>query len=231
VGVVRRPDGLDLSVPISLLLELIVILVAFAVIQALAPGRTVLAGAVLGIGALALLLLNYRGLLSLDFWAGLIGFVAILSALMVVIHPNPMVSILFLIVNLFCIALFYLILQAQFLAALQIIVYAGAIMVLFVFVVMLLNLKTEEGLRIGGGPQRWGALLLAAAFVALLFDAIRNRLDHPYVESEAFDSSFGTARGLGELLFSKYLFPFEAASLLLIAAMVGAVVLAKRKVR
>ena len=217
--------------PASLLLELVFILAVFAAIRSYAPERTVLAAAVLGAGALALLLLNYRALLSLDFWAGLIGFVAILSALMVVIHPNPMVSILFLIVNLFCIALFYLILQAQFLAALQIIIYAGAIMVLFVFVVMLLNLKAEEGLRIGGGPQRWGALVLSAAFVALLFDAIRNRLDHPYVESDPFDTSFGAARGLGELLFSRDLFPFEAASLLLIAAMVGAVVLAKRKVR
>jgi NADH-quinone oxidoreductase subunit J len=222
---------LELSVPGSLLLELVFILVVFAAIRTYAPERTVLAGAVLGGGALALLLLNHQALASLDFWAGLIGFVAILSALMVVIHPNPMVSILFLIVNLFCIALFYLILQAQFLAALQIIIYAGAIMVLFVFVVMLLNLKAEEGLRIGGGSQRWGAMILSAAFVALLFDAIRNRLDHPYVESESFETSFGAARGLGELLFSKYLFAFEAASLLLIAAMVGAVVLAKRKVR
>jgi NADH-quinone oxidoreductase subunit J len=217
-------------VPVYLLLELIVVLVVFALVRVFAPARTLVAGVVLGAGATALLALNYRSLLSLEFWAGLIGFVAILSALMVVIHPNPMVSILFLIVNLFCIALFYLILQAQFLAALQIIIYAGAIMVLFVFVVMLLNLKSEEGLRVAAGPQRWGALLLGAAFVALLFHAIRGRLDQPYVESGTFDSGFGAARALGGLLFSKYLFAFEAASLLLIAAMVGAVVLAKRKV-
>jgi NADH-quinone oxidoreductase subunit J len=149
---------------------------------------------------------------------------------MVVIHPNPMVSILFLIVNLFCIALFYLILGAQFLAVLQIIIYAGAIMVLFVFVVMLLNLKAEEGLRLAGGAQSWGALLLGAAFAALMFHAIRNRADQPFVDPGAFDSAFGSARALGGLLFSRYLFAFEAASFLLIAAMIGAVVLAKRKV-
>ena len=216
--------------PVYLLLELILVLVLFALVRVYAPERTLLAGAILGAGATALLAVNYRALLSLEFWVGLIGFVAILSALMVVIHPNPMVSILFLIVNLFCIALFYLILQAQFLAALQIIIYAGAIMVLFVFVVMLLNLKAEVGLRVAAGPQRWGALLLGAAFVSLLFHAIRDRLDQAYIETGMFDSSFGTARGLGGLLFSRYLFAFEAASLLLIAAMIGAVVMAKRKV-
>src|SRR5262249_56820466 len=101
--------------------------------------------------------------------------------------------------------------NAEFLAALQIIVYAGAIMVLFVFVVMLLNLKAEEGLRLAAGAQRWGALLLAASFVALLFHAIRNRLDQAYVEPGMFDSDFGTARGVGALLFSKYQFAFQAA--------------------
>src|ERR1041385_2660925 len=151
---------------IPLLLGLVGVVLVFALVRALAPGRTVLAGVVLGGGGIVLLAMNYQALQSVEFWAGLVGFVAIFSALLVVIHPNPMVSILFLIVNLFCIALFYLILQAQFLAALQIIIYAGAIMVLFVFVVMLLNLKAEVGLRVAAGPQRWGALLLGAAFVA-----------------------------------------------------------------
>jgi len=217
-------------VPIPLLLGLIFTLVVFGAVRAMAPARTVLAGAVLGAGALALLAMNYQALLTLEFWAGLIGFVAILSALVVVIHPNPMVSILFLIVNLFCIALFYLILKAQFLAVLQIIVYAGAIMVLFVFVVMLLNLRAEEGLRLVRGPQRWGGLALGAVFALLMFQAISHRSDQPYVDPGAFETGFGSARALGTLLFSKYLLAFEAASILLIAGMIGAVVLAKRKV-
>lgn len=216
---------------VRLLLGLILVLVAFAVVRALAPARAAPAGIVLGAGAAALLALNLRALASVEFWSGLIGFAAILSALMIVIHPNPMVSVLFLIVNLFCVALFYLILDAQFLAVLQVIIYAGAIMVLFLFVVMLLNLKAEEGLRMGGGPQRYGAIILGGVFAALLFHALRNRGPQPYFEPGSFDSGFGTARDLGHLLFTRYLFAFEAASLLLIAAMIGAVVLAKRRMR
>ena len=217
---------------IRLLLGLIVVVFAFAVIRALAPARTVLAGAALAAGAVALVALNPAALASVEFWAGLVGFAAILSALMIVIHPNPMVSVLFLIVNLFCVALFYLILNAQFLAAIQIIIYAGAIMVLFLFVVMLLNLMAEEGLTArGGGPQRIGAVILGGLFAGLLFDAIRDRGPQPYFEPGAFASGFGTARELGGLLFTRYLFAFEAASLLLIAAMIGAVILAKRRLR
>ena len=216
---------------VRLLLGLIFVLVAFAVVGALAPARAVLAGIVLGAGAVVLVALNRQAITSVEFWAGLIGFAAILSALMIVIHPNPMVSVLFLIVNLFSVALFYLILNAQFLAAIQVIVYAGAIMVLFLFVVMLLNLKAEEGLRGGGGPQRYGAVILGGLFAGLMFHAIRNRGPRPYFDPGSFDSGFGTARELGRLLFTRYLFAFEAASLLLIAAMIGAVVLAKRRLR
>jgi NADH-quinone oxidoreductase subunit J len=219
------------DVVVRLLLGLIVIVVTFAVIRSLAPARTVLAGAVLGAGAVVLVALNPAALASVEFWAGLVGFAAILSALMIVIHPNPMVSVLFLIVNLFCVALFYLILNAQFLAVLQVIIYAGAIMVLFLFVVMLLNLKAEEGLRSGGGLQRYGAIVLGGLFTGLLFDAIRHRGPQPYFDPGTFDSGFGTARDLGRLLFTRYMFAFEAASLLLIAAMIGAVILAKRRLR
>ncbi|SRR5258706_3325577 len=214
---------------IPLLLGLVAVVLLFALVRALAPGRTVLAGAILGGGGIVLLAMNYQALQSVEFWAGLVGFVAIFSALLIVIHPNPMVSVLFLILNLFCIALFYLMLRAQFLAALQVIIYAGAIMVLFVFVVMLLNLQAEQGLRLGGGPQRWGALVLGGVFATLLFHAVRRNGDQPYVEPGSFEFSFGTARDLGSLLFTRYLFAFEAASLLLLAAMIGAVILAKRR--
>ena len=216
--------------PLTLLLGLILIVLAFALVRVYAPAWTLPGGVLLCASALALMAVNHHALLSLQFWSGLIGFVAILSALLVVIHPNPMVSILFLIVNLICIALFYLILNAQFLAVLQLIIYAGAIMVLFVFVVMLLNLRSEEGLRIVAGPQRWGAVLLAAAFALVMFHAVHNRSDQPYVEPGAFESTFGSAGALGELLFSRYLVAFEAASLLLLAGMIGAVVVARRRV-
>ena len=126
-------------------------------------------------------------------------------------------------------ALFYLLLQAEFLAVLQVIIYAGAIMVLFVFVVMLLNLRAEETLRAATALQRWGALALGIVFAGVLFWAIQNRADRPFFQPETFKQGFGTARDLGWLLFTKYVFAFEAASVLLVAAMVGAVMLAKRR--
>ena len=159
------------------------------------------------------------------------GAVAVVASLLVIAQRNPIYSVLLLIASFGALSGLYILLEAPFVAVIQIIVYAGAIMVLFVFVVMLLNLKAEVGLRVAAGPQRWGALLLGAAFVALLFNAIRGRLDQAYVETGMFDPAFGAARGLGGLLFSKYLFAFEAASFLLIAAMIGAVVMAKRRVR
>ena len=214
-----------------LLLGLIGLIAVFAVVRSLLPARSIPAGIAVVAIATVLVALNLRELASLEFWSGIIGFVAIMSALMVVIHPNPMVSVLFLIMNLFCIALFFLILNAQFLAVIQVIIYAGAIMVLFVFVVMLLNIKVEEGLRIGGGPMRSGAIVLGAAFAALMFHAIRNRGEAPYFDPGASDAGFGTAREIGRLLFTRYQFAFESASILLIAAMIGAVVLAKRRLR
>jgi NADH-quinone oxidoreductase subunit J len=179
---------------VVLLLGLLALLAVFALVRTFLPARTVPAGAALAALAVALLAYDHRELASLEFWSGLIGFVAIMSALLVVIHPNPMVSVLFLILNLFCIALFFLILNAQFLAVIQVIIYAGAIMVLFVFVVMLLNLKAEEGLRLGGGPQRSGAVVLGVVFAALMFYAIRNRGAAPYIEPESFDSGSRSRR-------------------------------------
>jgi len=216
---------------VYLLLGLIGLIAVFAIVRSLLPGRSVTAGVVLGALAAVLVALNLRELASLEFWSWIIGFVALMSALMVVIHPNPMVSVLFLIMNLFCIALFFLILNAQFLAVIQVIIYAGAIMVLFVFVVMLLNIKVEEGLRVGGGPLRSGAIVLGVAFAALMFHAIRNRGEAPYFDPGGSDAGFGTAREIGRLLFTRYQFAFESASILLLAAMIGAVVLAKRRLR
>ncbi len=213
----------------SLLIGLIVVLVAFSLLRAFMPERRVVP-AVLAVAAAAVLAgAFHQDLTRTEFWAGAIGFVAILSALLVVMHPNPMVSVLFLILNLFCIALFYLLLQAQFLAVLQVIIYAGAIMVLFVFVVMLLNLRAEEALRAGSALQRWGAIAVGAVFAGLLFWAVQHRSDPPFFQPESFRQGFGTARDLGWLMFNEYVFAFEAASVLLVAAMVGAVMLAKRR--
>ena len=212
-----------------LLSGLVIVVMAVALLRALLPSRPLLSALGGGIAAVVILTFYWRDLLGMDFWAGAVGFVAILSALLVILHPNPMVSVLFLILNLLCAALFYLMLHAHLLAALQVIVYAGAIMVLFVFVIMLLNLKSEEGLRLGRGRQRWPAHLLGVAFAAILFWALRHRSDLAWAESGRYLEGFGTARDMGALLFTDYVFATEIASVLLVAAMVGAVMLAKRR--
>ena len=158
-----------------------------------------------------------------------IAFLAIFSALMVVFHRNPMVSVVFLIVNLVCIALFFLILQGQFLFVIQIIVYAGAIMVLFVFVVMLLNLRQEESSRPTWKIQRTLAFVGGLLLVGALWRALWRRGSPAEAFTGTFSSDFGGAEEVGRLLFTDYVFQFEAASVLLVVAMIGAVILARRK--
>jgi NADH-quinone oxidoreductase subunit J len=158
-----------------------------------------------------------------------VAFLAIFSALMVVFHRNPMVSVVFLIVNLVCIALFFLILQGQFLFVIQIIVYAGAIMVLFIFVVMLLNLREEQSSKPTWKIQRTLAFVGGPLLVAALWRALWRRGSPVEAFTGSFSSDFGSAEEVGRLLFTDYLFQFEAASVLLVVAMIGAVILARRK--
>ena len=158
-----------------------------------------------------------------------VAFVAIFAALMVVFHRNPMVSIIFLIINLVCVALFFLFLQAQFLFAIQLVVYAGAIMVLFLFVVMLLNLRHEEESRPGGRIQRMLALVGGVGLVGLLWRSLRGRLaGSGAVMGGGLPDRFGNVEEIGRLLFGDYLLAFEVSSALLVVAMIGAVILARR---
>jgi len=156
------------------------------------------------------------------------GFGAMLVAcsLMTILHRNPITSALFLVLAFCSLAGIYLLLQAEFLAMVQVIVYAGAIMVLFLFVIMYLNLKrdVEDGfqhaLRRGAG---WlmGALLLTEA--ALLVG--RRMTAGP--ETAELTNLAGNTQQLGQALYTRYLFPFEITSILLLVAMVGAVVIAR----
>ena len=157
----------------------------------------------------------------------ILAVVALASALVVVLHRNPVVSALALAFNLIAIAGFYLVMRAQFIALLQVIVYAGAIMVLILFVVMLLNVQDEQHLGPSGFFQRWlGALAVVgfAAVVAVAAFAPPGRA--PFAPPEA---GFGTVHALGRDLFTRFFYPFEAISLLLVVAMIGAVLLAKRR--
>ena len=155
-----------------------------------------------------------------------LAVLAVASALVVILHRNPVISALALGVNLLSIAGFYLVLRAQFLALLQVIVYAGAILVLIVFVIMLLNLRDEARQRGSGSIQRWLGPLLALAFAILIGRALLSGAAGAF---PAPQPGFGTVEAVGRELFTRFYYPFEVISLLLIVAMVGAVLLAKRK--
>ena len=153
----------------------------------------------------------------------------ILSALLVVTRRNPIISVICLIVNFFCLAGLYLTLHAQFIAVIQILVYAGAIMVLFVFVIMLLNLGDERRLRDGFSWKKG----IAGGFglgvlMELIYIIMMHTASQPIDADRATD--IGTVEAIGQVLFTHFLFPFEVTSLLLTAAIVGAVILAKKKI-
>ena len=155
-----------------------------------------------------------------------IGIALVATALVVVLHRNPVICALALAANLLAIAAAYLLLSAQFIALLQVIVYAGAIMVLILFVIMLLNLREELRGRHEAGPvQRWVAPVLAGLLALALWRGFGGvPTDLPPVSP-----SFGTVAFVGRDLFRTFFYPFEAISLLLVAAMIGAVLLAKRR--
>ena len=159
--------------------------------------------------------------------AGAIG-----SAVVMVLHRNPVMSAIALIVNFCCIALLYILLQAQLLAALQVVVYTGAIMVLVVFVIMLLNLGDEQRLT---ERYDWKKIIGIVAVSGFLLEMLYilgsqtnvgsgQKLLHPGA------GMTGTVENMGRAMFSTFLLPFEITSLLLLAAIIGAVILAKRKI-
>ena len=156
----------------------------------------------------------------------LLAAVALGSALLVVFGRNAVVCSLALAGNLVAIAGLFLSLHAQFIGFLQIIVYAGAIMVLIVFVLMLLNVQEEARLRSQGLFQRWLGLGLVVALAAMLglvtAGAGGSRFGEP-------SPTLGTVSSVGQALFTRFFYPFEAISLLLVVAMVGAVLLAKKR--
>jgi NADH-quinone oxidoreductase subunit J len=158
-----------------------------------------------------------------------IGFSALLvaSSLLVVLHKSPVTSALFLVVAFCSLAGLYFLLHAEFLGMVQIIVYAGAIMVLFLFVIMYLNL----GRDLEGGVQillrralGWIAGTLVIATAAALF-ARPWSMGPASPQPPAF--GVGNTQALGEALYSRFLFPFEITSLVLLVAMVGAIVIAR----
>jgi NADH-quinone oxidoreductase subunit J len=159
--------------------------------------------------------------------------ISVASAIAMLLMRNAVHAALFLIVNFFCLAVFFLILDAPFLFAVQIIVYAGAIMVLFLFVIMLLGVDREDELRERLVAQRPLALALAVGFVVEIALAVRTGIGFATKAPPGFDAvnEPGNAQALARVLFRKYFFPFEATSILLIVAAIAAMVLAQRKAR
>ena len=167
---------------------------------------------------------------ALLFW--ILALVAVASSVLVIGQRNPMRSVLLLIVSFMALAGLYVNLGSPFAAVIQIIIYAGAIMVLFLFVVMLLNVPTEEvptgraARLLGGvGPRRFGAVL--SALLALeLFWAL-GKLNA--IAMPASDAPETSVKAIGLRLFRDYAFAFEATSVLILVAMVGAIILARKE--
>lgn len=155
------------------------------------------------------------------------GGLTILSALMVVFNPHPVRSVMFLILTFFLISAQYVLMNAQFIAVVNIIVYAGAIMVLFLFVLMLLNLSKEtepqKSVAIKFAAVISGGMLLLVLAAALKDSAV---LVTQTITPEMAEQ--GLVKNLGHKLFTKYVVPFEVSSILFIAAAVGAILLGKR---
>jgi NADH-quinone oxidoreductase subunit J len=165
------------------------------------------------------------------FW--IFAGAAIVSAMLCVTRPNPVVSALWLVVTLFSLAGLFVILDAQFLAVLQVLVYAGAIMVLFLFVIMLLNLGRSEAPERRSRPGIALAVAVGGAFLTLLAAIWSARppeaVKMPEGTMSALQSAQGAVGVVAEPLYRTYLIPFELTSILLLAAIVGAVVLAKKR--
>jgi NADH-quinone oxidoreductase subunit J len=159
--------------------------------------------------------------------------ISIASAIGMLLMRNAVHAALFLVVNFFCLAVFFLILDAPFLFAVQIIVYAGAIMVLFLFVIMLLGVDRGDDLRERLVAQRPLAIALAIAFVAEIFVAVRAGIGFATKAPAGFDAinEPGNAQAVAKVLFRDYLFPFEVTSILLIIAAIAAMAIGQRKAR
>jgi NADH-quinone oxidoreductase subunit J len=166
------------------------------------------------------------------FWVLAAG--AVVASLLVVTNRNTVAGVLFLVVAFFCLAGLFVTLHAHFLAAIQVIVYAGAIMVLFLFVVMLLDLGRPQWFDVTGLPLKVLVGVLGAGFLAALvaggLSAFQPALPGPSgaMDAVALDR-MGSTEAIGSVLYTVYFVPFLTTALLLLVAMVGAVVIAARE--
>jgi NADH-quinone oxidoreductase subunit J len=172
--------------------------------------------------------------LSYTFFFYVFGMIAVVSAILFVTRKSPVAAALWLVNTMFGLAALYVMLDAQFIGAIQVLVYAGAIMVVFLFVIMLLNLGHPS--EIGDMRGLWPKLIAIAFGIALLaevFTVMRGRtiptltLPQGYAATQIMRT--GAVAPISSELFTRYLLAFEITSVLLLAAVIGAVILAKRK--
>ena len=159
----------------------------------------------------------------------ILGALALISGVLVVFQTHPLRSALWLIVNFFAVAGIYLLAHAEFIAAIQVIVYAGAIMVLFLFVIMLMNIRQpEESPKIPFIGQKLAGIILAGfTGLILIYAVTRSAL----TAGKEMVPGLGNTESIARSLFTDYLLPFEVTSVLLLVAIVGAIVLAKSKLK
>lgn len=154
---------------------------------------------------------------------------AIFSAIMMITRRNPVTSAIYLILNFFMVSGIYLLLKAQFIAIIQILVYMGAIMVLFLFVIMLLNLKDERKLSENFTYTKITAILFSIALLGIMSMTFYFGFETKYKELSLNAENIGKAEFLGRELYTLYSLPVIITGILLTAAVIGAVVLAKKK--
>jgi NADH-quinone oxidoreductase subunit J len=162
------------------------------------------------------------------------GLGMLISSVLVITRRNVVHAALYLLLTLFCAAALYVMLEAEFLAAIQVLIYAGAIMMLYVFVIMLINVRESMAERqwqrqkVAAGVI--GALLAAEFFVILIKGVWVPSAKTAEAAKAALNAYGGNTEAFGATLYTQFLFPFEVVSLLLLAAMIGAIVIAKREI-
>ncbi len=165
-------------------------------------------------------------MMTSEIVAYILGALTIASALMVVLSTHPVRSVMSLVLTFVFISANYIMMNAQFIAIVNIVVYTGAIMVLFLFVLMLLNLSKDNEPRTTS-LMKIAASLTSASLIIVLVAALKDAVEIKAIAAP--DNGQGLVENLGQLLFGKYILPFELSSVLFIVAMVGAVLLSKRE--
>jgi NADH-quinone oxidoreductase subunit J len=158
------------------------------------------------------------------------GTISAVTSVIMITRPNPVISAIFLVINFFSLAGLYLLLNAQFISVVQIIVYTGAIMVLFLFVLMLLNTKSEvELLSAKKKLKLFAAGITFFVFIQIAYLIFYTAPSGRISKNIELSIKAGTIEQIGRQLYTNYILPFEAAGFLLLAATIGALVLAKKK--